>query len=151
MPRGVTQVSWNGWRLAALRARSISSTWRIDSAGTEVRAERPASFAPVLVGLDNRVVCVGHACVRPRAPTRPLHSDASLRRGPERRQRVGWRGGRRHSAQRACGGKKLRYVARAWPGGVNTLEPRSTICPDMNLPLYSPTAPGAGAKPGYGR
>ena len=37
------------------------------------------------------------------------------------------------------------------PSGVTQAPPRRTCCPDMNLPLYSPTAPAAGRKPGYGR
>ena len=32
--------------------------------------------------------------------------------------------------------------------GVAQLPPRSTYCAHMNLPLYSPTAPGSGANPG---
>ena len=50
--------------------------------------------------------------------------------------------------QRLPGGKKLRYVARMWPAGVMHAPPRSTIWPLMNLPLYSPTAPAAGANRG---
>ncbi len=53
-------------------------------------------------------------------------------------------------AHREPGGKKLRYDARAWPGGVSAQPPRSTIWLDMNLPLYSPIAPSAGWKPGIG-
>jgi len=34
--------------------------------------------------------------------------------------------------------------------GVAHEPPRRTYCPHMNLPLYSPTAPAAGTKPGYG-
>ena len=51
-------------------------------------------------------------------------------------------------AQRAAGGKKLRYVARTWPVGVAQQPPRSTCWLTMNLPLYSPTAPAAGRKRG---
>src|SRR6185295_5437066 len=54
------------------------------------------------------------------------------------------------NCQRAAGGKKLRYVGRVWPSGVAWLPPRSTSWPTMNLPLYSPTAPANGRKPGYG-
>src|SRR3546814_19414362 len=36
-----------------------------------------------------------------------------------------------------------------WPAGVAQLPPRSTFCPLMNLPLYSPSEPGSGRKPGY--
>ncbi len=54
------------------------------------------------------------------------------------------------NCQRAAGGKKLRYVARMWLCGVAHEPPRSTYCPLMNLPLYSPTAPAAALKPGYG-
>ena len=43
------------------------------------------------------------------------------------------------------GGKKLRYVARAWLRLVATEAPRSTNWLAMNLPLYSPMAPGGGA------
>src|SRR5690349_8376917 len=57
---------------------------------------------------------------------------------------------RPENCQRAAGGKKLRYVGRAWPAGVARLLPRSTNWPTMNLPLYSPTAPASGRKPGYG-
>ena len=53
--------------------------------------------------------------------------------------------------QRLDGGKKFRYVVRSWPAGVMHALPRSTIWPLMNFPLYSPTAPAAGAKRGYGR
>src|ERR1700678_1441644 len=53
-------------------------------------------------------------------------------------------------AQRAPGGKKLRYVGRTWPAGVAQHPPRRTYWLTMNLPLYSPTAPGAVTKPGYG-
>lgn len=48
----------------------------------------------------------------------------------------------------APGGKKFLYVARVWPGGVIAAPPRSTCWPTMNFPLYSPTDPGAGTKPG---
>jgi hypothetical protein len=51
---------------------------------------------------------------------------------------------RPENCQRASGGKKLRYVARMWLAGVAQEPPRSTYWPDMNLPLYSPTAPSAG-------
>ena len=54
------------------------------------------------------------------------------------------------NAQRAAGGKKLRYVGRVWPAGVTQDPPRSTIWLHMNLPLYSPMAPGGGRNPGYG-
>src|ERR1700691_2547593 len=53
-------------------------------------------------------------------------------------------------AQRAPGGKKLRYVGRMCPAGVAQHPPRKTYWLTMNLPLYSPTAPGAARKPGYG-
>ena len=52
------------------------------------------------------------------------------------------------NCQRASGGKKLRYVARMCERGVAHEPPRSTYWLHMNLPLYSPTAPAAGAKPG---
>ena len=55
------------------------------------------------------------------------------------------------NGQRECGGKKLRYVDRACPVGVTHAPPRNTICPDMNLPLYSPIAPFGALNPGYGR
>ena len=42
-------------------------------------------------------------------------------------------------AERSCG----KWRGRATPGVMHA-PPRSTICPLMNLPLYSPTAPGAG-------
>ena len=45
------------------------------------------------------------------------------------------------NCQRESGGKKLRYVERAWLRGVTQEEPRSTIWLIMNLPLYSPRAP----------
>ena len=47
-----------------------------------------------------------------------------------------------------AGGKKLRYVGRVWSGDVMRAPPRNVICPLMNLPLYSPTAPDAGLKRG---
>src|SRR5947209_9244388 len=53
------------------------------------------------------------------------------------------------NCQRAAGEKKLRYEALLCPRGVAQLAPLSTNCPHMNLPLYSPTAPAAGPKPGY--
>ena len=49
------------------------------------------------------------------------------------------------NCQRASGGKKLRYVRRAWVRGVAQEAPRRTIWLHMNLPLYSPSAPGRGA------
>ena len=51
---------------------------------------------------------------------------------------------RPENCQRVPGGKKLRYVARIWVAGVTQEPPRRTICEDMNLPLYSPSAPGSG-------
>ena len=45
-------------------------------------------------------------------------------------------------------GQKLRYVARTCAPGVRYEPPRRTIWFDMNFPLYSPTAPAAGWKPG---
>src|SRR3546814_7337955 len=65
-----------------------------------------------------------------------IHSESLARRRPE-------------NCQRAVGGKKLRLLARTWPAGVAQLPPRSTFCPLMNLPLYSPSEPGSGRKPGY--
>src|ERR1700691_5916439 len=53
-------------------------------------------------------------------------------------------------AQRAPGGKKLRYVGRVCPAGVAQHPPRRTYWLTMNFPLYSPTAPGAARKPGEG-
>ena len=41
-----------------------------------------------------------------------------------------------------------RDLAGIWPRGVAQLPPRSTICEHMNLPLYSPTVPASGVKPG---
>ena len=52
------------------------------------------------------------------------------------------------NCQRASGLKKLRYVARTCPEGVTHEPPRNTYCWAMNLPLYSPSAPGSGWKPG---
>jgi hypothetical protein len=49
---------------------------------------------------------------------------------------------------RADGVRKFRYVTREWPGGVMRAPPRSTCWPIMNLPLYSPTTPPSGSKPG---
>ncbi len=48
------------------------------------------------------------------------------------------------NCQRVAGGKKFRYVARMCDGGVTHDPPRSTIWPDMNFPLYSPSGPGGG-------
>ena len=42
----------------------------------------------------------------------------------------------------------LRELARTWSAGVAQEPPRSTYWFTMNLPLYSPTAPAAGRKPG---
>ena len=50
--------------------------------------------------------------------------------------------------QRALGGKKLRYDARMWLLLVTHEPPRSTIWLHMNLPLYSPRAPGGATYPG---
>ena len=47
------------------------------------------------------------------------------------------------NCQRAVAGKKFRYVARICVAGVAHEPPRNTYWLDMNLPLYSPTAPGA--------
>jgi hypothetical protein len=43
---------------------------------------------------------------------------------------------------------KLRYVARMRSRGVAQEPPRNTYRLIMNLPLYSPTAPAQGRKPG---
>src|ERR1700730_7575498 len=51
---------------------------------------------------------------------------------------------RPENCQRVAGPKKLRYVARMCVAGVTHEPPRSTTCDDMNLPLYSPSAPGSG-------
>ena len=45
----------------------------------------------------------------------------------------------------------MRVDARDDPRGVAQLAPFSTICPLMNLPLYSPTVPSGWRKPGWGR
>src|SRR5207244_665581 len=52
------------------------------------------------------------------------------------------------NCQRASGGKKFRYVGRMWERGVAHEPPRSTYWLHMNLPLYSPRAPGAVRNPG---
>src|SRR5260221_396143 len=66
-----------------------------------------------------------------------IHQQSSAKRSPE-------------NAHRAAGGKKLRYVVRMWSAEVTAAPPRNTIWLDMNLPLYSPTAPAAARKPRYG-
>src|SRR5690606_3117004 len=48
------------------------------------------------------------------------------------------------NCQVASGGKKLRYVRRMWVAEVAHDPPRSTNWLHMNLPLYSPSAPGGG-------
>src|SRR5262249_35761717 len=54
------------------------------------------------------------------------------------------------TCQRASGGKKFRYVGRVCAAGVKQEAPRRTIWFTMNFPLYSPTAPAAVLKRGYG-
>ena len=61
------------------------------------------------------------------------------------------RGARRRTSSGSRAGRSCGTSARACPTGVMRAPPRSVICPLMNLPLYSPTAPAAGVKRGYGR
>ena len=80
-----------------------------------------------------------------------LHHTFEIRRGGVEvdERDVAHRARRNPAAiQRLEGGKKFRYVSRPWPGGVSQQLPRNTICELMNLPLYSPMAPGGGRKPG---
>jgi len=55
-----------------------------------------------------------------------------------------WARRRPENCQRVAGEKKLRYVARMCVAGVTHEPPRRMTCEDMNLPLYSPRAPGSG-------
>src|SRR5690606_28030025 len=54
------------------------------------------------------------------------------------------------NCHRRSGGKKFRYVRRMWFTEVAHEPPRRTYWLHMNLPLYSPMAPGAALYPGYG-
>ena len=156
--------------IKAVEIRSVSAS-AILVAGTSsmsVGAQVIVRAADAVSGVEYALPCrVIWAYAGPRAPWRS--SWTACRRAPISRRRPpptrtarsawGARSGssaetgnhvhfaRRSPAicQRACGGKKLRYVARTCERGVKHEPPRSTIWLHMNLPLYSPSAPGSGA------
>ena len=125
VPLGVLcnlDCSWYGTTQRPLR--------EIGYGGLSRRLRGPGWSAPCSIRLGE--IFVGERATPPSSGNAP--APASYYASCARRRPV--------NCQRLAGGKKLRYVARMCDAGVAQEPPRSTIWPDMNLPLYSPMAPG---------
>src|SRR5262249_9777398 len=109
-----------------------------------IEQARPLGVVEILAGQFPGRLAQSVQHVRQKAPGRGIDTANRLGNRKTALHVTSWARRTPLNCQRASGGKKLRYVVRAWDRGVAHDAPRKTSWLHMNLPLYSPSAPNGG-------